>query len=120
MQKIFVDTNFLMSILKYKIDIFSELDRLVGGKYTLVVSRGVLREIENLGKGKGKSGAAARLATSLINRKCIVEEHDGDVDAWLCGVTGIVCTNDKELCKKLRANGKRIIVVRGKSKLEFY
>jgi len=119
MQKIVLDTNFLLIPGQFKIDIFSEIDRICNFKYQLCVVDKTLDELESIvKKQKGKDKAAAKLALQLLKRKDlkILPTQAGiGVDESLIGLKGcIIATQDAELKRKL---GKSLIVMVGKKHL---
>ena len=48
MRNIILDTNFLMIPLQFKVDIFSEIERICNFKYELLVPEASVKELENL------------------------------------------------------------------------
>ncbi len=126
MKVVFVDTNFWLIIYLQKIDIFSELERLLPEKFKLVISAGVERELKKIQKSsRGKEGTAAKIALELIGeRKVEVIKDKEGVDNFILKLAHqekelVVCTNDKELRKNLRGRGVKVIVMRGKNRLDF-
>ena len=79
MKKIIIDTNALMAISEFKIDLFSEIKRCCDFKYKIYVLEGTLRELDNIQKEqRGKEKQAARLALSLLKHQNVeVLEDDG-------------------------------------------
>jgi len=114
MMKIILDTNFLLA----KIDIFSELQRIVDEPYELHILDKTLDELED------KKGE--KLAKELINKKKIniikTEKHK-NVDNLLLDLADkekfIVCTQDRELKRKLKQKKIKIITIRQKTHLVF-
>jgi len=142
---VFIDTNFWLIPYKYKIDIFSELERILLRKYEIIISNSIVRELENIQKNlkkKGEDRIAAKIGIELIKRKKvkkvgidifqkIFEKNDGrDVDSLILkiseiltkkGYDFIVCTNDKKLRKKLIEKNEKIKIIgmKEKNKLDF-
>lgn len=118
--RVVIDTNILMLPAQKKLDIFSELDRLLG-KWEGFVLKGSIEELERIARGRGKSAIEARVALELIKRKGLkVMEHEGPVDRTLEGLAErgfIVVTNDVELRRRIRFLGGRVIGLKHK-KLE--
>ena len=128
MTLVLLDTNFLMIPEQFGIDIFSEIKRIVPN-YELATLSGIILELEKLKETaeKGRNKIAAGVALNFIekfNEKIKIIESSGDVDKFIFKFSvendAVVCTNDKELKKKLKKNGIRVIQMRGKGKLEFY
>ena len=52
MKKIFLDTNFLLSVYQFRIDIFLEIDRIILEKYELCVLDKTIDELKKLLKNR--------------------------------------------------------------------
>src|SRR3989344_4484735 len=109
MKKILLDTNFLLIPPKFKVDIFSEIERICYFNYKLYILDRTVDELENIiKKQKGKSKEAAKLALKIIKLKGIEKiktEKGIDVDAAIIEAAKkgfIVATQDKILKKKLK------------------
>ncbi|MEM3555799.1 MAG: nucleotide-binding protein [Candidatus Micrarchaeia archaeon] len=118
-----VDTNFLMLAHQFKLNIPEQLEGLLGS-YRMVTCSGVMGELEKLSLGKGRNGAAARYALKLV-KECNVEvkKSIGDVDEWIVSYCkrrdAVACTVDKKLRERLKREGVRVVIMRGKKTLEF-
>ena len=120
--KILLDTNFILDILRYKLDfsIFQDLDE----KSELFISSETLRELKSIANRKTKEGRLAILALKLIESQKIniVESKKKEVDEdliYLAKKEGfIVATNDKDLKEKLKKEDIRAICLRNKNKIE--
>ena len=128
MRKIIVDTNFLLMPYEYRLDMVSELRRIIHSPITLVVSQGTLNEIATLAGRNGRRAAAARFVESNMDKFKSAFEFEivpetGAVDKWILKYAQekllTVATNDVPLRKRLLAKGVPVIVMKGKSKLEF-
>ena len=126
MRTLVLDTNFLLLPFQFKIDIFRELEYVLGEPFQLVIPSGVISELNGISKRVGKSGAAARLALKLVeaNRKIVeVAETDSPVDDWVFTYAkenkAIACTNDAGLKGRLRAEKMKVIGLRSKTKLGY-
>lgn len=134
---IILDTNFLLIPAKFRVDVFSELEKIVNFKYRLVILDKSLKELENiiLKAKKGRKGAdrdAARLALSLIKAKQAskqleimpsdaIQQRDS-VDDIIVGLAEndkslLVATQDKELKRRLKKEGISVIVLKQKKQL---
>ena len=124
MRKIILDTNFLMAVFQFKVDIFSEIERICDFNYRLVVLEGSVRELEHLAKtAKGKSKRAALLALRMIESKNIeVRKSEGKyVDSFMLEFADkdtIVATQDMALKRKLTEKGISLIILRQKKYLQ--
>lgn len=124
MIKIFIDTNFWLLPYTKKIDIFSEIERIVPERYEILVSESVIGELKKIQKkGNGKEKIAAEIALILIEKKAKKIPDGKNTDSLILKISEkenmIVCTNDKKLRKKLKEKNLKIIGMRGKEKLEF-
>jgi rRNA-processing protein FCF1 len=135
---VFIDTNIWLLPYLQKIDIFTELERLLTHekKYEIVTSLGVVNELKEIMRRKSakrKEKTAAKIALELIERTkvTILDEYQGggnnEVDKFILKLARehkngfILCTNDKELRRKLKKveGTKKIICMREKNRLEF-
>ena len=124
MKKIILDTNFLMIPLQFKVDIFSELERICSFNYKLYVFERSLDELNNIvEKQKGKSKNAAQFALKLIKLKDIgvLEAEGRSVDSIIlknADKDTVVATQDGLLKKKLLEKGVSVIILRQKKYLQ--
>ncbi|MBU0614738.1 MAG: hypothetical protein KJ601_01470 [Nanoarchaeota archaeon] len=114
--KITIDTNFLMSILTYKVDLYSELDRVCDFKYELAVIDKTIDELKKIQEvGKGKDKRTAKLALDIIRAKGIkqiLSKEENVDDAIVAEKNSAVATNDRDLIARLK--GRKIIRLRAK------
>lgn len=115
--RIILDTNFLISLVKFRIDI-EEIKEIVG-KCELLTLDLVVKELEKLASSKGEDSKNARVALQLIkskNIKIIKAKHKNTDKALisLADKNTLIATNDKELRKTLRA---KTIYLRSKKHL---
>jgi uncharacterized protein len=119
--RILLDTSALMIPGNFGVDIFTEIDQACPGAelYTLTTAVNELRE---LAQNRGKKGAAARLALQLIDIKNVkVYSAKGHTDNTILQMEDFaVATTDTELIEKLKERKRRIIYLKGKSRLGFW
>jgi rRNA-processing protein FCF1 len=118
--KFLLDTNFFLIPGKFKVDIFSELEKF--GKPEIYTIDLVVKELERLTKGRGKVASYARIGAKLLRMKKvqILKSFGKNVDAELVRIarTGfVVCTQDRALIKKLKTAGIEVISLRQKKYL---
>lgn len=123
-----MDTNFLMIPGQFKVDIFSELKRLINEPFDVYIHESTVGELEKFSKGNTKAKLHANVALKLIKQKNLkrlansVNEKYTD-DLILEGVTSkdIVCTQDQVLKRRLKAfhKGIRLITLKSKKYLNF-
>ncbi len=114
-----LDANFLMIPHQHGVDVFSELDRLLGS-YVPVTAPQVVDELERIAsKARGSDRIAARVALALLREKDVevlnVEGRDGD--EALLNLAGRVpnpylCTQDKGLKRKALKAGIPVVTMR--------
>lgn len=121
MRKIFLDTNFLMDFIKFRLE-FEKFLEIFEEPIELFVLSSSIKELEKIASSKGKSGNWAKLALEIIKlRKINVLEAKEEPDKAFLTIADkntIIATNDSKLRKKLRDLGIKTIYLRGKKKLE--
>jgi hypothetical protein len=118
-----LDTNFLMIPGEFKVDVISELVSL--GYIEFFTLDLVVRELEKFSTRGWKVARHARIALELVrNCSITVLETKGDVmrvDDEILRLARtknfVICTQDKELMKKVEATGMRFITLRQKKYL---
>ncbi len=124
--KVIVDSNALFVPLQFRIDIFSEIARLLNRNFELILLSPVKRELETLAqKSSPKTRKNASFALSLAE-KCryvkVTEKPKEPTDDAIARIAkewnAPVFTNDKLLRKRLRDISVPVIYVREKSRLE--
>ena len=119
MEKIILDTNFLLAVFEIKVDIFAEIERICTFRYELFILDRTVDEVENLIKSPLLSKRqAAKGALQLIKLKKVqILRTEGSrmVDDILVDLKGaIVATVDMELKRRLRKKGIQIMTIRQK------
>jgi len=122
MKKIILDTNFLLIPYQFKVDIFSEIERICDFKYELRIIDKTVDELNKIIKEqKGKHKEAARFALVLIEKRKIKKINTKeiiDVDSLLLTQKGaIVATQDAELKRRLKKSNIKVITLRQKKYL---
>ena len=125
--KVIIDSNALFVPLQFKVDVVSELERLLNRRFELIMLSPVKRELEILaGTGTSKTRGMAGYALKLTE-KCIYVNVDDvsagqTVDDVIIKIAAKwkvpVFTNDAELRKRLRDISVPVIYLRQKSRLE--
>ena len=122
MKTILADTNFLIDCAKNKIDMHTELTRILHTSFDIAVLDRTLEELDTVASRGGKEGAAAKLARTIIMTKKvnILATSGGHVDKLLldrADENHIVATNDAELKRKLKKKKCDVVIVRAQKKL---
>ena len=119
MKTIIVDTNALVSMVEFKLDLIGEIKKIDSS--TIEVLSGTIDELNKiLLEQRGKYKQAAALALSILKAKKIpIRKSSGNVDDALVQLSQkglIVLTQDRELKKRLTKpymtiRQKRLVVV---------
>ena len=124
MKKIIIDTNFLMIPWQFKVDIFSEFDRICSFNYEMFIFLQSINELKNIAeKQSGKNKKAALFALKLISLKNIkvIKSDENDVDKLILKSIRddtIIATQDMQLKKELLEKGASVIILRQKKYLK--
>lgn len=122
MRKILLDTNFLMACDQFKVDIFSEIDRICNFNYKIRILDKTMYELKDIvEKQKGKHKDAAKIALHLLkikNVKVIKYVSEQNTDDTIIDYAKkedcIVATQDKDLKRKLINQNTSVIVLKQK------
>ena len=106
MEKIILDTNFLLAISQFKIDIFEEISRIAHFSYKLYVFDKTIGELNKL-KNIQKTKLPANIALAMIKNKnidIIKTNTAGSVDDILKKQPEnvVIATQDQALKKSLK------------------
>jgi rRNA-processing protein FCF1 len=123
---VLLDSNFLFIPLKFGVDIFEELRRLLGENTKCLVTRPVLEELDLLRLGAKPSFLKEISFARKIAEKCDVFEDSlkpGEtVDQSLVRLASEqgfnVATNDAKLRKALKKEGVSVVFLRQRAFLE--
>lgn len=117
MEKIILDTNFLVAPFQFSFDIFDEIERLYpfADLYTL---EDALEEARSIEEGKYKE-----LVPQMIEKQDVElmeTEGKGTVDDLLVELSDkfLVATNDTELKERIKDEGNPVLIIRSKDHLE--
>ena len=124
MKKIIIDTNFLLIPIQFKVDIFSEFNRICSFNYKLFIFDKSIDELKNIiQKQRGKDKKAAEFALKLIKLKNIeiIETGHKYVDELILDSINkdtVIATQDVLLKKQLLEKGASVIILRQKKYLQ--
>tara|TARA_Y100000310_G_C20519312_1_gene732855 strand:- start:575 stop:982 length:408 start_codon:yes stop_codon:yes gene_type:complete len=127
-KKIILDTNFMMIVGQYRVDIFSEINRVCLFNYEIYIIDRTIDELNEIKKRKGqKNKINANIALNLIEIKevKIIDTKDNkknyadDVIMDIVDDNSVVGTVDIELKKRLKERKIPIITLRKKQYLVF-
>jgi|TARA_B100001964_G_scaffold245805_1_gene336639 hypothetical protein len=125
MQKILLDTNFLLIPVQFKVDIFSEIGRIIAFEFKLLVLDKTIEELKAIVENqKGKHKEAAKIALQLLKIKKVniikTESNKGTDDVivdYAKNERCFVATQDKDLKRRLVNQGNSVIILKQKQKL---
>ena len=132
MQKILLDTNFLLVPGQFGVDIFSELERICDFTFKLCVLDKTLDELKSVQQQGGKDKAAAILGLKLVDAKKLqvldtktaTFKKVDQIILELAPKEGIlkegfiVATNDGPLKSRLKQLKVRVVTLRQKKFLQ--
>ena|SRR3990167_7874247 len=124
MKRIILDTNFLMIPFKFRVDIFSELNRICDFNYELYIFESSIGELRNIAENQsGIDKKAAQFALKLVKLKNIgiIKSGETDVDELMLDSVNndtIMATQDIQLKRQLLEKGASLIVLRQKKYLQ--
>ena len=137
MKSIILDTNLLMAIFQFKIDLFEELDRVMSEPYDVNILNDTIIELDYIVKKQNsKNKRFAKLVKQYIKLKKIniidiTKQKDlyitnisktNKVDDLLTQISDdkdyIIATADIELKKRIKNKGNKLIYLRSKNHLE--
>ena len=122
MKTILIDTNFLVECAKNKVDIHSELTRILDFSFEVAILDRTMEELDTIiARGK-KEGQAAKLAKTILMTKkvSVLPTLGGHTDTLLlekADENNIIATMDKALKQKLKKKGQDVVIIRGQKKL---
>lgn len=121
MANVYLDTNFLLIPGRQKVDVFSEIQRVLPGTAAFAVVEETLRELDRLSQSPrtgGKDREAAHLGIVLAKQQHLkIVKGFGKCDKLLLLIAkkgDFVATQDKELKEKLREKGVHVLSLRQK------
>lgn len=111
--KIMIDTNFFLTIVRYKIHALEEIKK--NKKAIFYTTEGVINELNFLSKNKKIKKEFEIIKKIIKNEKItVLESKTNNVDEELIEKSKdfIIATNDKELRKKIREKKGKTIFIR--------
>ncbi|MFB6265870.1 MAG: hypothetical protein ABEI07_02180 [Candidatus Nanohaloarchaea archaeon] len=114
--EVLLDANFLVLPFQENVDVFSELERLLGSYEAYTLNR-TYNEALQLEDGKYRDRVKRLVEENL---EVIDVDSDKKADDLLLDLAGdyVICTNDSGLREELREGGLPHIYLRGRDHLE--
>ena len=121
MKRVILDTNFLMSLVRFRVGL-EDIKDLVDGPCQLFTLNLVVDELKKISESKGKHAKDASLALKIIklNDVNVLNAGKTNTDNAIIGLAdkaSVVATNDIELRKKLKKLEIKTIYLRAKKHL---
>jgi uncharacterized protein len=119
-KKVILDTNFLLIPGQFKVDIFSEIERIMQEPFELCIVDKSIAELNQLAaRGKEIDKFAAKLALVLIIQKNLKTLHSfgskesvDDIIVKKADKNTFIATQDKALKERVQQKGAKIIGLR--------
>ena len=108
MKKVILDTNFLLIPGQFKVDIISEIGRIMDDEYKLCIIDQTVDELKKIiEEAPPKYRAAAKIGLMVLKKNKIkkIKTEKGHVDDLIVAVADnrtVVATQDKELKARLK------------------
>ncbi len=128
MQKILLDTNFILTCMKQKIDILKEFEELFGF-YQILIPMQVLDELDKLTRSKKlkiRERQAAEVSLELIKKlePEILHFEEKNVDEAIIDYLNkkndiVLATLDRELKKRIKNKKIKFLTIKRKKKVGF-
>jgi len=124
-KKVILDTNFLLIPGQFKVDIFTQIEKLMEYPFVLCTVDKTTTELNKLAAaGKQKDKFASKLALVMIRQKNLKtlqsfgsKKSVDDIIVKKSDSNTYIATQDKALRKRVRAKGAKIIGLRQKKYL---
>lgn len=123
MKKIILDTSFLVSCAEFKVDLFSEFERICDFSFELFIVDKSLVELDFIEKKGGKSKAFVNIVKLFLQKgiKTIKSNSQKSVDDLIIETVDkescAVATQDAELKRRLKQKQIPVITIRQKKYL---
>ncbi|MBR9683167.1 hypothetical protein GOV03_01365 [Candidatus Woesearchaeota archaeon] len=123
MKLIILDTNTLMAIMQFEMDIFSEIDKLADFQHEIVILDKTKDELEKIiGEQKGKFQQRAKFALTVVKKKELRElktekENVDDLLVEFAQKGAVIVTQDKELKDRVKAVKGQVMTIRQKKRV---
>ncbi len=113
--KVALDTNILLAIEKFKVDVFEQL-KAEFGKVEFLVPEQVFNELYGLSNGKSALSKSAKVALDILSKKNVkglsVEAKGADEALISLSNQAFIASNDKKLLEKIVEKDGKILFLR--------
>jgi rRNA-processing protein FCF1 len=124
--KIIIDTNFILTLIKEKINLDISLKELLG-LYEILVPEGVIEELKKISQDKKTrvvDREIALVSLSILGKFKLLKMENKDVDTGIVKFVLnnpeiVVATLDKELRSRILIKNSKVkfLIIRGKKRL---
>jgi len=113
--RVVFDTNMLLNIERFKVDVFEETRKLLG-RVEFEVPKQVIEELKKLAERNAKLRKEVNVAMELMEKRNVtvieVEAENADKALLKLASEAIIATNDKELKDSVRELNGRVLYLR--------
>lgn len=110
--KIYIDSNFLILVFEKNINLNEKLAEIADFSYEILIPEAVIKELESIKNKNKKIAKALGLAGMFKKEQSLLKKSDDEL-LRLADKQSIICTNDKELIKRILDKGGNVIYLRG-------
>jgi rRNA-processing protein FCF1 len=122
MKVILLDTNFLLVPFRFRVDIFSEFERIIDENISIIVLDVCLNELKKITKEIEFNSIIEMLKRKNVEIIELEKKGKKDIDKIIIEFAKekncVIATNDKSLRKMAKKNGLNTIFLRKKKFLE--
>jgi len=120
---IIFDTNFLFITFEFKIDVISEIRKIIAGDFNLFIYEGTIKELKDIEKYKTKNKKFLPLIMAMFKKYNfkVISSDEKYVDAQILSNLNskvILATNDKALRLEIWKKRFKVLYLRQKAYLE--
>lgn len=121
--KIAFDTNMLLAMIRFRVDVFNAIREKLGSGVLLAVPEKVPQELEKIAERDKKSAMEVKIALGLLEKNGVkkIETLAGNADDALLELSQkgfCIATNDRALRKRIKMLGGKNIYLRKKKLIE--
>jgi rRNA-processing protein FCF1 len=116
MIKIVIDTNFVTIPFQFKVDVYSEIGRIINESYVLEFPKICLAELQKIKQGKAALELMERKGVNFVNIPFKKNVDDSIID-YAKEKKATIATQDSLLKKKALKNSLSVITLRKKQYL---
>ncbi|RLG71064.1 MAG: hypothetical protein DRO04_00625 [Candidatus Iainarchaeum archaeon] len=117
-----IDTNILLYIEKFKVDVFTQLKEKFG-RVKFYIPKQVMEELKKISEKGKKLSRQVAIAEKLLKKHDVRIKNISDLNAdeallKLAEQGFIIATNDKQLRDRIKEKGGKVLIIRQKKFVE--